>query len=213
MLFIIAFLLLLQGCGSTQTRTNKDISLGGDATQRFPFPTKEPEVYQGDFVVGNGVTEEQYFVARKGDKWRFDIRRDNALSTTQLRSDKVYSIDHTKKTYAVLPYAQEKDFDANYLNNLTWGFFRGANYIDYEEVGRGGGQIKYRAKTYKDSKAEVLITIDEATGIMVRQEITGQKDKTEQGSPANYIYEVRNLKTDVDDSVFEIPTGYRQVSR
>jgi hypothetical protein len=195
----------LQACSSPPGNENKPVPLTGESAKQFPFPTKEPEVYQGDFVVGNGDGEEQYFVARKGDKWRFDVMRNNAPWTTQLRTDKLYFIDHTKKTYTV-----EQDFDPAYFNTLTWGFFRGANYLEFEEVERGGGLIKYKAKTYKDSKADVLITIDEATGIMVRQELTGEKDPTAQGYPANYVYEVRNLKTDVDDSIFEIPAGYRQ---
>ncbi len=212
-LLITICLTFLQACGSPPVNENKVVSLDDASGRRFPFPTKEPQVYQGDFVVGNGISEEQFFVARKGDKWRFDIKRNNAPWTTQLRADKLYSIDHIKKTYTVKQDADQRDFDPAYFNALTWGFFRGANYLEFEEVERGGGLIKYRAKTYKDSKADVLITIDEATGMMVRQEITSEKDRVEQGSPVNYVYELRNLKTDVDDSIFEIPAGYRQATR
>jgi hypothetical protein len=211
--FVLAvfFALILQGCGSPQSNENKFVSLIDESANRFPFPTREPEVYQGDFVVGNGVSEEQYFVARKGDKWRFDVIRNNAPWVTQLRADKVYFIDHTKKTYTVEPDTVQ--FDPSYFNTLTWGFFRGANYLEFEEVEHGGGLIKYKAKTYKDSRSDILITIDEATGIMVRQDITSEKERMEQGSFVKYIYEVRNLRVDVDDSVFEIPAGFRQVTR
>jgi hypothetical protein len=212
-LLALMYVTFLQACGSSSNNENRPISLNDDATNLFPFPTREPEVYQGDFVVGNGINEERYFVARKGDRWRFDVMQNNVPRMTQLCADRVYLIDHTKRTYTVEQYADQKDFDASYFNSLTWGFFRGANYLEFEEVERGGGLIRYKAKTYKDSKSDVLITIDEATGIMVRQEITGEKDRMEQGSPVNYIYEVRNLKVDVDDSVFEIPAGYRSVTR
>lgn len=209
-LLTISLALIFQACGSSHGDENKTISLTDTSKSQFPFPTKQPEVYQGDCVISNGMDEEHYFVARKGDKWRFDIKRNNVLSTTELRSDRVYFIDHTKKTYVVEPSAGA---DAGYFNTLTWGFFRGANYLEFEEVERGNGQVKYRAKTSSDSKDATLITIDVATGMMVRQEITSQKDQTQQGSFVNYIYEVRDLKVDVDDSVFEIPAGYRQVTR
>lgn len=212
LLLLLSFLaLLLQACGSSRPGSNRDTSTAGTSPERFPFPTKEPAVYQGEFVVSDGSSEERYFVARKEDKWRFDIYRDGVPRTTQVRSDKVYLIDHAKKTYAVQVYADPKDFDTGYFNSLSLQFFRGANYIDFEEVARDGNLVKYKAKTLKDSKSDVLVTIDEPTGIMVRQEIASQRERTADGSPVNYVFEVRNLKLDVDDSVFEIPAGFRQV--
>ncbi len=212
-LLAIAFVTLFQACGPSQTNEKKGVSSRDETAKRSPFPTKEPQVYQGDFVAGNGSDEGKYFIARKGDKWRFDEQVDGAPSLSQLRSGRVYFIDHAKKTYTLAPYADEEDFDTNYFNSLTWGFFRGANYLEYEEIERGDGLTKYKAKTYKDTRSDVFVTIDDATGIMVRQELPGKKDEIEQGKPANYIYEVRNLKLDVDDSVFDLPAGYKRATR
>lgn len=206
-------LVFFQACGSQQANENAPISLSGQTKSKFPFPTKEPEVYQGDLVIGNGTSEQRYFVARKGDKWRFDIFRDNAVWVTELWADNLYFINHREKTYTIDQNANQKDYDPAYLNSLTWGFFRGSNYLEFEELERGAGVVKYKAKTYKDSKSEVLVTIDEATGIMVRQEITDEKGRMEQGSYVDYVYEVRDLKTDVDDSVFAVPAGYTKAAR
>ena len=210
LLFPAVFALLVQGCGSPATNSKKDSATPSVRTGNKPFPTKEPTVFQGDLIVSNGTNEERYFVARDNDNWRFDTYRDGSPSLTQLRSDKVYTIDHAKEAYAVETYADLKDFDTGYFNALSWYFFRGANYIDFTEAGRDGTLVKYKARMLKDSKNDVSITIDESTGIMVRQEITSQKERNAEGAPVVYVFEVRDLKLAVDDSVFEIPSGYRR---
>lgn len=208
LLFPAIFALLVQGCGSNAPTRNNTASPAGPRNASKPFPTKEPTVFQGDLIVSNGTNEERYFVARDNDNWRFDTYRDGLPSLTQLRSDKVYTIDHSRRAYAVEVYADLKDFDTSYFNALSWYFFRGANYIDFTEAGRDGTLVRYKARMLKDSKNDVSITIDETTGIMVRQEITSQKERNAEGAPVVYVFEVRDLNLDVDDSVFEIPSGY-----
>jgi len=200
---------LLTACGSKPSTTSRDISPVDPTSERFPFPTKESQEYQGNFVVSDGSTEMQYFVARKADKWRFDINSNGSPKTTQVRTDKVYLIDHVNKTYAIEAFADLEDFDTSYFNSLTWGFFRGANYIEYEETGRNGNLISYKAKTLKGQKNDVLISVDATTGIMMRQEITSDIDRDAKGAPIRYTYEVRDLKLTVDDSVLEISRGDR----
>ena len=204
---------LVSACGSRPAGPGGAVSPVDPTSKRFPFPTKEPQEYQGHFVVSDGTSETQYFVARKADKWRFDIGDSGSPKTTQVRTDKVYLIDHPNRTYAIEAFADVEDFDTSYFNSLTWGFFRGANYIDYEETGRSGNLINYKAKTLKDRKNDVVISVDATTGMMMRQEITSDKDRDSKGAPIRYTYEVRDLKLEVDDSVFEIPSGYRSTVR
>ena len=204
---------LVSACGSRPAGPGGAVSPVDPTSKRFPFPTKEPQEYQGYFVISDGTSETQYFVARKGDKWRFDIGDSGSPKTTQVRTDKVYLIDHPNRTYAIEAFADVEDFDTSYFNSLTWGFFRGANYIDYEETGRRGNFINYKAKTLKDRKNDVVISVDATTGMMMRQEITSDKDRDSKGAPIRYTYEVRDLKLEVDDSVFEIPSGYRSTAR
>lgn len=211
LLSIALITILLQACGG-DVRDNSNKAFVPADGKRFPFPTKEPEVYQGDFVVGDGTTEQQYLVARDGENWRFDIQRDGAPWISQIRDGgTVYFVDHTKKVYSTFSSAQaQQEFDGGYFNSLTWGFFRGANYIDYDEAGRDGNLIKYKARMLKNSKSDVTVTIDERSGIMIRQEIA---DKPQANvTPVTYFYEVRNLKLETDDGVFDLPSGYSRVA-
>ena len=200
----------LQACGGSQTSENKDISLTGDTKSEFPFSTKEPEVYQGDFVVSSGKYEDHTFVARKGDKWRYDVDHNGAPELSQIKTDKFYTVNHKKKIYTQNP---EGSNDPYLYVNLGYSFIWGKEYREFEEIGRDGGIIKYKVRETKFSKDDILISIDAASGMVVRQEFRSMIGETEAGSQIAYIYEIRNLKLDVDDSVFAIPEGYRKVSQ
>jgi hypothetical protein len=88
--------------------------------------------------------------------------------------------------------------------------YRGKQYRKFEETGRDNGRIHYKVTADAFSKGEILISIDEATGMMVRQEF---RDGSERGGPAVFVYEIRNLKTDVEDAIFTLPPGYKKVGR
>lgn len=200
-----------QACRSSQTNENKDVSHPGETANEFPFSTTEPEVYQGDLVTSYGTNETRIFVARKGDKWRYDIFRGPQPWRTQLNTDKLYTIDHRGKIYFAEAQSEDSTTAGGVFGGLTSDFFRGKQYREFEELGREGNLIEYKVSETAGSKGSSLIFIDAASGMMVRQEFIGQTD--EAGSPLAFIYEIRNLKFEVDDSVFRVPEGYRQVTR
>ncbi len=203
LLFIALFLAFLQACGGSQTPQNKDISLTGETKSEFPFSAKEPEVYQGDLVTISGEAEDHYFVARKGDKWRYDVFRGAELSMSQIRADKMYGIDHQKKTYWEISQQGHAASDAR---DMTRSFFRGHEYRDFDEIGREGTLIKYKVRDPGEAKGDVVITVDTASGVVVKHEFMSQGKQT-----PDFVYEVRNLKIEVEDSIFDIPQGYKKV--
>jgi len=203
-LFIAVCVAILQACGGSQTVENKDISLTGDTKSEFPFSTKEPEVYQGDFVVSNGVNEEHYFVARKGDKWRYDVFRGAERSMSQIRSDKLYSVDHLKKTCWEI---SGQGPAASNAVDMTRNFFRGHEYHNFDEVGREGTLIKYKVRDTGETKGDVLVSVDTASGVIVKHEFMPRNKQA-----PDFVYEIKNLKMDVDDGIFDIPQGYQKVA-
>ena len=203
-LLLVFFASILQACGGPQTAQNKDISLTGDTKSEFPFSTREPEVYQGDLVTTSGEGQDHYFVARKGDKWRYDIFRGADIAMSQIRSDKLYGIDHRKKTYWEIPEQRAAGGD---INDITRNFFRGHEYHNFDEIGRDGTLIKYKVRDAGDSKGDVIITIDTASGVIVKHEFMSRVKQQ-----PDFVYEVRNLKMEVDDSVFVLPAGYQKVA-
>jgi hypothetical protein len=210
-LFIGFCALLFQGCGSTQTSDNKGVVLVNEAGSKFAFSTREPETFQADLVTSTGATEDHWFVARKGDKWRYDVFRGAERWISQLRSDKLYYVDHQKKVYWEMPENGKSGGDPGYLSDLTRNFFCGEEHREFDEIGRENGIIKYKVRETDQSVGEVVIYIDSASGVMVKQEFTAKKSENAE-PPVSYIYEVRNLKMDVDDGVFDIPPGYKKTT-
>ena len=194
---------LLTACGTSQSNVNAEVSQIPGPKEEFPFSVKEPDTYQADVVVTSNGSEDRFFVARKGDKWRRDHFSGPTRSITELRTgDGVYLIDHRKKTYSVEPAAGN---DATDLDPSSVSFFRGKEYRDFDEVERGGGVIRYEGRKGETSQDNILITIDEPSGMMVKQEFRSAAGES-------FVYELRDLKLDVDDSIFQIPAGYRKVA-
>ncbi len=199
LLLLVLLASCLQGCGGTQTTETTAVPPTPEESKRFPFSLREPDVYQADIVVTAMGEETRYFVARKGTNSRLDFYRDGKPATTELGTDAIYSIDHDAKTYEVttsgsdLPRTDAGDLGRRY-------FQRGLPYR-YEELDRKDGVVRYKARD-----AEIIVTIDEATGLMVRQEFS-------EGGEVVFVYELRNVKLDVDDSVFSLPAGYRPIKK
>jgi hypothetical protein len=212
--FLLAgfFALFFQACGSPQSNENKPVPLTIETKSEFPFPTKEPEIYQGDFIVGNGQFEDKWFVARKGDKWRLDFFSNGEMRRSEIRADRSYSIDHSRKIFAETPENNYLPSDPLFFDDMTHNFFKGKEYREFEEIGRADGLIKYKVRNDATSKDSVLISIDASSGMIVRQEFTAVNGQLENGLPVSFIYEIRNLKTDVDDSIFAIPEGFKKVT-
>lgn len=183
-----------------------------ESKTKFPFSTKEPEIFQGDLVMSNGLAEDRWFVARKGDKWRYDIFRGAERWISQMRSDKLYYVDHPKKVYWEMPTNGKPTGDPGYFNDLTRNFFRGEEHREFDEVSRENGLIKYKVRETDQWAGEILVYIDAASGIMVKQEFTAKNGENNTEPHVSYVYEVKNLKMDVDDNVFDIPQGYKKIA-
>lgn len=191
-----------QACDPSQTNQKTDISLAGEKSE-FPFSTIEPETYQANVVITADGVEQRYFVARKGERWRLDVCGADRCHKTGLNSDRQYTIDHDTKTYRITSDNQPSSAEPAY-NGLMSGFFKGKEYREFEPIGGDGGIAKYKVKETKHSPDQVVIFIDEKTGMIIRQEITAND-----GTP-KFIFELQNVKLEVDDSIFELPKGYQK---
>ncbi len=203
---------IFQSCGSSQTGENKDVSLATESKNKFPFSTREPDVFQGDLIMSSGKTEDHWFVARKGDKWRYDIFRGAERWISQIRSDKLYTVDHSKKVYWEMPGQGNSSRDGGNPNDPARNFFRGEEHREFDEVARENGLVKYKVRETDQTADETLIYIDAASGIMVEQEFTAKKGPNDAQPPLSFVYAVRNLKMDVDDGVFDLPPGYKKIA-
>lgn len=201
-----------------------------------PFSTKEPERYQATMVITSSLGEEsnipgmsrltnkEVLVARDGEKRRVEMEIFPGMKVAYLQTGNArYMLVPARKVYAEFKPGGEggasdpsknlsSDFSPDALLNQSTGGAR------YEKLGaenvNGRATVKYRVTTTgktgeaKSATTESLIWIDEALGMPVKSETT-----LSGGSSANskYSMELRDIKQDVDQSVFDLPTDYRKV--
>ena len=196
-----------------------------------PFSTKEPDRYQATRIITSVDGEAgpippsvtRILIARDGDRRREDYDGDTDLRTSYLELPSgTFVLLPSEKLYADIKYAsprfalpgQPDDADADFfperLLNETPGAAR------YEKLGLenldGRTTTKYRvtsggAINETERQTVTLIWIDEGLGMPVRSET----EVSDGNSHSKLIVELRDIKTQVDPSLFELPRDYRKV--
>jgi outer membrane lipoprotein-sorting protein len=193
-----------------------------------PFSTKEPDHYQATRIMtsidNDGVQAPRVtrvLIARQGERRREDYDSDSDLRTTYLEipagtfvllpSKKLYA--DIKAGSATLALAnqqadQQADFSPEALLNEPTA-------ARYEKLGSekldGRTATKYRVTNPSTNGTEVqtvtLIWIDEALGMPIRSE-TETSDSTHH---SKLTMELRDIRSQVDPGLFELPKDYRKV--
>ncbi|MFL6373453.1 MAG: hypothetical protein ACJ73D_02185 [Pyrinomonadaceae bacterium] len=200
---------LADSCGSKDTATNSrsNVAANGELTKgEQTFASKEPDVYQTEVYYSSGGTSDKYFVARNGNARRFDTYVKDQLSVTELIKDNNrYVVDHVRKMYYVEP---PSDKGPKVVNPAALAFFQNTQHHEFEEIGRDNSTITYRAKKLQgDPDQEVVLMIDQKTGLMVHQEVKGADAKN------SYTFDLKNVKQEASDDLFQLPAGYKQVTK
>ncbi len=181
----------------------------------IPFASKEPEVYQAEIVLtnyaGGEKSERVLFTARRGDKLRFDC--ENKISSLQSGEDIRFLIYNGKKIYAESQTnsAASGDVVNAAKDFLTVEWLNEKHGAKFENLGAENGLTKYLVSLADapNKNSETFIFVDENLKIPVRQEFYtisgGQKVLV-------FSMEIRNLRLEADDKLFELPKDYRKVS-
>ncbi|MEP6848946.1 MAG: hypothetical protein ABI999_08815 [Acidobacteriota bacterium] len=197
------------GCGFFKNYTGNAVP-ARETGNTVPFSVKEPEVYQAQFVTTAGDISTVSFYARKGENWRLDLNFGSPNSVSIIRSDKVYSISPARKVFAEIPSEQASP-DPDFVQEMTAGLLSQSITAKFESLDSDGALTKYRVSLGENSESEAIIYLDETVGIITREEFFSLPRKTHNDAP-QFIYEVRELKTEVDDSLFAIPAELEKVS-
>jgi hypothetical protein len=83
------------------------------------------------------------------------------------------------------------------------------DYSDYDEVHRDGSVIQYRVRVNDGSASEIMVFYDQSIGLPVKQEFYSIDGEAR---TLQYSFELRDFKTDVDASVFQIGREFRKVN-
>lgn len=213
---------------ANQGAANQSVAANETSTTP-PFSTKEPDRYQATMVItgslggasgtpgASGLTNREIAVARDGQNRRVDTEPSPGMKVSFLQTAAgSYILMPEQKVYAEFNMGGSNssqatpDFSPDKLLNQVPG---GARYekLGAEQI-NGRATTKYRVtlsthnNDAQDQTAESLIWIDDALGMPVKSEtsISGN-------TGSKYSMEVRDIKEQVDPSLFQLPTDYKKV--
>ena len=202
------------------------------ATAPSTIAAREPDTYKativftaqtegGDRTVG--IPQLSADVARSGNDRRLSFKLPDGSDLVYLEKGGVqYGIAPARKQYAELT-PEATGFQLHRL--MTPGQLvahldrlKGIEFVG-EEQQAGRTALKYRyARTAQtqtsagEVKTESFVYVDKDTGLPLRAELFSEASGNVQGvKGANLVAEMRNITTNVDPSLFEIPAGFNKV--
>lgn len=221
---------------SANVNSNANVSNvnSSESSERGPtINTREPEKYSATLTFtleteggekAIGIPPLSMQVARSGEDRRLEFKLPDG-------SPLVY-VDHNNKHYVIAPsrkqYAElSQDATGIQLHKmLTPGQLVEdlKNRKGVEPAGEGliSGRAadKYRYSTSTNTntkagevKAEAFIYIDKETGLPLRAEMLAESSGDVKGvKAARIVAEMKDIKTDIAATLFEVPAGYAQVA-
>jgi hypothetical protein len=222
---------------NTNINTNVNANATGANINATTAPStlaaREPDSYRATLVLtaetegGDktiGIPTLSAEVAKNGADRRLSFKLPDGSDLVYLEHAGVqYGIAPARKQYAELT-PQATGFQIQklmtpgqlvaYLDRL-----RGIEFVD-EEPMNGRTALKYRyARTSEtktsagEVKTESFIYVDKDTGLPLRAELFSEASGNVQGvKGAKVVAEMRDIQTNPDASLFEVPTGYTKVS-
>ena len=194
---------IFAGCSLWRSNENTTSFTASQPRTELPFSTREPEVFQADVVVRTGDVERTISLARDGTKRRIDYDPDTDQHRALLVTDKEYTIDFRSKRLT----ASEPSPAGSAQNELLAHLLHVRNFTEFEEIGREGNAVQFRARINERKASEVIIFFDESIGLPVKQEFYSLESDQRL---LRYTVELRNFKKKVDAGVFDVPVGFRR---
>lgn len=212
---------------------NSNANTSSSSSSTSALDTAEPEKYSATLVFtlqtsggdkALGIPPLSVQVARNGADRRVEFKLPDGTPLVYLdRENRHYVIVPTKKQYAEL---SKEATGAQLQKLMTPGQIvadlknkSGVEKVGEEQV-NGRLAEKYRYAASKDTKtqagevtAEAFVFIDKETRLPLRTEVNAESSGEVKGvNAARLVAEMRDLKTDVDATQFDIPAGYSQVA-
>lgn len=211
-----------------------NVNSNSESADRGPtINTREPEKYSATLVFSMeteggdkaiGIPSLSVQVARSGEDRRVEFKLPDGSPLIYLdHNNRHYVIAPSRKQYAELsPDATGIQLHkmltpgqlVEDLKNRRGVEAAGEGLID----GRAAEKYRYSASTNTNTKAgevkaEAFVYVDKETGLPLRSEMLAESSGDVKGvKAARVVAEMKNIKTDIAASLFEVPAGYAQVA-
>ena len=218
---------------NTSTVANTNTNANINAAPPSALAAREPDTYRAMLVFTAeteggektvGIPPLSAEVARNGEDRRVSFKLPDG-------SDLVY-VDHAGAHYAILParkqYAELTPAATGFQLHKLMTPGQLVGYLDRlqgiqpvgDETVNGRAAQKYRYSRTENTKTsagevhtESFVYVDKETGLPLRAELFSEASGNVQGvKGAKIVAEMRDITTNVDPTLFQVPTGYSKVS-
>lgn len=205
LILLIAILATFTGCGWLETNGNSRVPAVETPKGQFPFKTREPENFQCDIIETAGVVVRRKRLAMKGLWSRLDLDPGTKDHRAILVTDKEYLINFGQGIYAE---KSEPSGPSGAFSELTRELLLKSPHTDFEEIGRDGSIIRFRARTDGSENSEAVIHYDTALELPVKHEFYSlyKGERT-----LAFLIEIVNFSLEPDPGLFAVPAGFRKV--
>lgn len=184
----------------------------------IPFQTKEPETYEAEFVVssisGDEKSIKKTFTAKSGTKYftTFNRGEKSAFSTLRNETGSVFLISDDKKVFAEEQQSavSQPENEESVRNFLMTEWLNGKTNVAFDELETVNSVTSFRVNLDSAQNTEILVYVDENLKMPIKQEfysLSGGERKL------LFLSEIVNFKTPADEKYFQLPAGYKKVSR
>lgn len=174
----------------------------------IPFATKEPDAFQTEIIITANGVEDKIFTARNGENHYtiYDFQKKSEFALLQTAANGSLLIARNQKIYAE---NQMSNDDQTTDDFPTAELLNEKPNAKYESLGAENGYAKYRIILNDSINSEIVVTVDQAINLPVKQEfysVSGER-KTLISTT-----ELKNYNRQPDAQNFEIPKDYKKVS-
>jgi hypothetical protein len=217
---------------NANSRASAD-NVNANAENRGPsINTREPDKYSATLLLSIeteggdkaiGIPSLSVQVARNGDDRRVEFKLPDGSPLVYLdRNNHSYVILPARKQYAELTkeatgiQPQKLITPGQLVEDIKSR--RGVERVGDETLnGRAAEKYRYAASTNTNTKAgevkaEAFVYVDKETGLPLRAEMLAESSGDVKGvKAARVVFEMRDIKTDIDTTMFDTPAGYENV--
>ena len=219
-LIVLSLAIALTGCGKKEenntANTVEEVNNNNASTNTTVKDNTKSKTYntfssiKDDYVIslegkedmGEGEENVTMTVAAKGENSYVDLKATSQHVTVIYKDNTTYVISHDQKMYMVQEGKAEDSFED--MSLLTAEELKEMETKEYTTGKETIDGTEYEYEEYKDEEENTIERF-----YFLGAELRYVKDIAEDGT--EQLMKVNNISSDVDDSLFEIPTDYQKV--
>lgn len=205
-LAVLTLAAAIVSCSRGPVESPERPAIGPNST-RIPFPAREPEVFQAEIVITANDSVRVARIARSGAKRLTEI--DAGLPSRMLlfsNGRQMLFLPEVGNCADVPVGSAFSDDESTGFLTTRWLSERADT--EFEKLETRDGLVVYRARFGEDGLSEATLAVDEALGLVMKQEFVSVFDGIRQ---TTMTVEVRGFKPTADEALFELPADCRKI--